>query len=440
MRRFQLVLWCLLLSLDGSSASGREVWPDGSAVDAWYGDTARVELSGLGRQWLLTDHGVTATNSSLIQTGQIQGVIDSCASSGGGVVVVPAGTYLTGALFLRRGVHLWLSAGGTLKGVDDIAHYPVVETRLEGRTLRYLSALINADGCDGLTIGGEGCVDGNGERFWREFWIRREVDPGCTNLEALRPRLLYISRSADVTLSGVCLRNSGFWTTHIYRCRRFRALGTATTSPRDPLRAPSTDAFDIDACSDVHIVGCYMSVNDDAVVLKGGKGTWADRDSTNGPNERVLVERCRYGFCHGCLTLGSESLLDRNVVLRDCLVEGAARVLWLKMRPDTPQRYEHVLVEGVRGRCGSFVVVRPWEQFNAPGVREMPRSECRWVTLRDVDVDCERFWEVLPSGDYLLRDFRVEGVRARSVEAGFAHGFVEGMAVIGSELNGEKLR
>ena len=61
-----------------------------------------------------------------------------------------------------------------------------------------------------------------------------------------------------------------------------------------------------------------MSVNDDAVVLKGGKGTFADKDPDNGPNYNVIVQDCTYGKVHGCLTLGSESLHNRNIVMRRC--------------------------------------------------------------------------------------------------------------------------
>ena len=67
---------------------------------------------------------------------------------------------------------------------------------------------------------------------------------------------------------------------------------------------PSTDAIDIDVCSDILVKNCYLEVNDDSVVLKGGKGPWADTAPENGVNERILVEDCVYGFCHGCLTCG----------------------------------------------------------------------------------------------------------------------------------------
>ena len=129
------------------------------------------------------------------------------------------------------------------------------------------------------------------------------------------------------------------------------------------MKAPSSDAIDIDVCHDVMVHGCYMNVNDDAVVLKGCKGTWADKAPENGPNYNILIQNCHYGKVHGCLTLVSESVTDKNVILRNCRADDANRVLWLKMRPDTPQHYEYVTIENVEGNCGSFLVIRPWTQI-----------------------------------------------------------------------------
>lgn len=68
-----------------------------------------------------------------------------------------------------------------------------------------------------------------------------------------------------------------------------------------------------------------MEVNDDSVVLKGGKGPWADSQPENGSNERILVEDCVYGFCHGCLTCGSESVHNRNLIMRRIQDQGGQR-------------------------------------------------------------------------------------------------------------------
>ena len=96
--------------------------------------------------------------------------------------------------------------------------------------------------------------------------------------------------------------NSPFWTTHIYRCNNIKLLNLHIFAPAAPVKAPSSDAIDIDVCSNVLVKNCYMSVNDDAVALKGGKGPWADKDPNNGSNTNIIIEDCTYGFCHSGLT------------------------------------------------------------------------------------------------------------------------------------------
>ena len=393
-----------------------ETWPDGTVMDAWFSDTTRVDISLLGKQYVLTDYGVVS-GSPQVQTSQIQAVIDRCAQEGGGVVVVPQGTFMTGALFFKQGTHLHIREAGTLKGSDRIMDYPILMTRIEGETCKYFSALINADGLDGFTITGKGTIDGNGLQYWQEFWLRRQWNPQCTNKDAQRPRLTYVSNSKNVTIQDVHLINSPFWTNHVYKSDHVRYLYCYIYAPTekvfapDPKRgAPSSDAIDIDVCTDVLVHGCFMHVNDDAVVLKGGKGTWADKEENNGDCERILIQNCYYGRVHGCLTLGSESLHDRNIILRNCYSENADRVLWLKMRPDTPQHYEYVTVENITGHCGRFLFIHPWTQFFKPGDRkDMPLSRCNNITIRNINVDAKTMLDVKTSDKYELKDFVVDG-------------------------------
>ncbi|MDF1511901.1 glycosyl hydrolase family 28 protein, partial [Robertmurraya sp. DFI.2.37] len=100
------------------------------------------------------------------------------------------------------------------------------------------------------------------------------------------------SHSNNVQLSGVRLINSPFWTTHLYKCNHIKLLNLYIFSPEKPVKAPSTDAIDIDVCSNVLVKNCYMSVNDDAIALKGGKGPWADQDPNNGGNSNIIIEDC----------------------------------------------------------------------------------------------------------------------------------------------------
>ena len=447
MMRKTILFLMLLLTVAGYAKSKKKVvvdrWPDGTVMDAWFKDTTKVDMNALGRQYVITDYGVK-NDSTLVQTTAIQAIIDRAAQEGGGVVVIPQGTFLTGALFFKQGTHLYVQ--GRLKGSDRIVDYPVVMTRIEGQTCKYFPALVNADGVDGLTIGGHGTIDGNGLNYWREFWLRRSWNPKCTNKDAQRPRLTYISNSKNVTIQDVRLINSPFWTNHVYKSSHVRYLDCYIYAPTekvwdlDPKRgAPSSDAIDIDVCTDILINGCYMHVNDDAVVLKGGKGTWADKDETNGPCERIIVQNCRYGRVHGCLTLGSESLHDRNIILRNCSAENTDRVLWLKMRPDTPQHYEYVLVESFTGKCTRFLFIHPWTQFYEMGDRpDMPLSACNNIVMRDIRMNCNHFFDVALSDKYTLRDFTFERINVSDEKDAFDANLIPNTIVKDVVINGVK--
>ncbi len=408
-----------------ANAAQTERWPDGTKMDAWFSDVRKVNVDTLGRKYLITDYGVKQ-DSALVQTAAIQAVIDRAASDGGGVVVVPQGTFLSGALFFRPKTHLYIYKGGKLKGSDRIADFPVLDTRIEGESCKYFSAFINADRCDGFTIAGEGAIDGNGYHYWEEFWIRRSWNRQCTNKDAQRPRLVYVSNSSNVTVQDVHIQNSPFWTNHIYRCDHVRFLDCTILAPTSGVKAPSSDAIDIDVCHDVLVNGCYMSVNDDAIAIKGGKGTWADQMPENGPVYDVLIQNCNYGRVHGCLTLGSESVNDRNIVLRNIKVGNAQRVLWLKMRPDTPQHYEYVAVDNIEGKTGSFLVVRPWTQFFKPGDRkDMPLSQCNNITVKNIRMDCDNFFDVGTSDKYRLTDFTFENINCTDKKMAFTADLIE---------------
>ena len=189
-------------------------------------------------------------------------------------------------------------------------------------------------------------------------------------------------------ISNLTLQNSHFWTTHIYKCSFVKYLNLRIFSPVAPVKAPSTDAIDIDVCSDILVKNCYLELNDDSVVLKGGKGPYADTAPENGSNERIIIEDSEYGFCHGCLTCGSESVHNRNIILRRINVKKGNNLLWLKMRPDTPQKYEYIRAEDIKGMVSSFININPWTQFfDLKGRSDIPLSYAENITMKNMDID-----------------------------------------------------
>ena len=242
-------------------------------------------------------------------------------------------------------------------------------------------------------------------------------------------QIVTISNSKNVTFANITLQNSHFWTSHLYRCDHVKYLNCRIFSPAHPVPAPSTDAIDIDVCTNVLVKNCYLEVNDDSVVLKGGKGPWADTAPENGTNERILVEDCHYGFCHGCLTCGSESMHDRNILIRRLKVDHACNLLWLKMRPDTPQHYEYITMQQVDAVVDSFVNINPWTQFyDLEDRKDIPLSYADHITVEDCRCDCREYFNVKPEPiQYRLSDFTFRDLKIRTAENSFDPAAVEGM-------------
>ena len=107
-----------------------------------------------------------------INTTAIQKAIDQTAEAGGGVVEIPAGTWCSGSIFLKKGVALELAENAVLLGSTNIEDYPKMETRIEGHFEPWRMALVNAQQMDKVRIGGKGFIDGNGITFWAKFWQR----------------------------------------------------------------------------------------------------------------------------------------------------------------------------------------------------------------------------------------------------------------------------
>ena len=392
------------------------------------------------KDYIITDYGVQS-DSTLRSTEAIQKVIDLAETEGGGTIIFPKGTFLSGALFFRPNTKLELQEGAKLKGSDDIADYPYIPSRMEGKSIYYYAALVNAYQVDGFSITGPGKIDGNGLKFWKAFWQRRAENPKCTNLEVSRPRMLFIWGCNDVVIRNVKLHNAGFWTTHLYQCNNVLIEGCDIRSPHEPIKAPSTDAVDIDVCKNVTVRGCYIAVNDDAIVMKGGKGPTAHEEYENGTVENVLVEDCTFGFVHATLTMGSECIHAKNITMRNCVVDHDKLLLRLKIRPDTYQLYEDITVESITGRCENIIYAYSWKQFfNMEGMEARPNCTIRNITMKNIDVECDYIGTVKGKPEDTFENIVLENINLKVNKEAFeisegADIHIENMKVNGKEYS-----
>jgi len=273
------------------------------------------------KRYVIADHGALG-DAQTVNTKTIQATIDQCAAQGGGVVIVPKGTFLTGAIFLKQGVNLRVEKDGILKGSANEEDYPTVKTRWEGIEREFTAALVNAVDLNGVELSGEGTIDGSGD-VWVDSYKRQQQQPqdakrsGYTPTLPPRPRLICFQNCRRVNISGLSLSNQALWCLHILYCEDVIVDGLNIRARHD---IPSSDGIDVDSSRKVLITKCDIDVNDDCISIKSGKD--ADGLRVNRPSEDIIIEKCRFGYGHGGVAMGSEVTGGiRNVEVRDCTAE-----------------------------------------------------------------------------------------------------------------------
>jgi polygalacturonase len=257
-----------------------------------------------------TNYRLVADGATL-NTQQLQHYIDDAARCHG-IVTLPAGTYRTGALFLKSGVTLKLDKDVTLIGSQNIADYPEMPTRVAGLEIIWPAALLNVYQQSDVKITGTGTIDGDGKIFWDSYWALRKIEEPkglrwASDYDAKRPRLIQIFDSSHVTLGGgLNLHRSGFWTVHICYSHDISVDGL-TIRNNIGGRGPSTDGIDIDSSNNVEVQHADISVNDDALCLKAGRdadGLRVNRPTTNIRIHDNIVREGAAGVTFGSETSG----------------------------------------------------------------------------------------------------------------------------------------
>jgi len=255
--------------------------------------------------------------------------IEACTAAGGGKVVVPPGTFLTGPIHLKSNVNLHAVKGATVKFFTDPAKYlPLVLTRFEGTEVMNYSPLIYARGQENIAITGEGTFDGQADESNWHGWkgsgadIKTLVQMGEDGVPVsqrifgpghkLRPNFVQPSRCHNVLIEGVTFRNSPMWVLHPLYSVNVIVRGVTVVS-----RGPNTDGCDPESCTDVWIKDCSFSDGDDCIAIKAGRD--ADGRRVNAPCQNLVIQDCVFKDGHGGVTCGSETAGGiANVFAENC--------------------------------------------------------------------------------------------------------------------------
>lgn len=251
----------------------------------------------------ILDYGAVSDTTRL-STEHVQQAIDACSQAGGGTVLVPAGDFKIGSIFLKSRVTLHLENGATLYGSTDIKDYkPVTTDYVSLRTNTPTIQLIYADKADHVAITGQGTIDGRGKAFPKLSWN----DEGIT-----RPHLLRFIQCSDVTLNGVTLKNSGCWMQHFLACDRVRIDGITVFNRNNY----NNDALDLDGCHDVTVSNMFADSDDDAITLKSTSPRLC---------EDITISNCVVSSHCNAIKLGTETNGGfRNINIRGIVVKPSA--------------------------------------------------------------------------------------------------------------------
>ncbi len=260
------------------------------------------------------DHGAVGDGQTL-NTPALQAAINACPP--GGVVRLPAGVFLSGALFLKSDMTLEIAEGGVLKGSTNPADYaPFIRNRFEGWEMDTYASLLNAGTLDSagpanvrnLSIRGAGTISGGGKKL--SDAVRAEF-PGVKGLRS-RGRLILLMNAEKVEVAGLTLEETPCWTLHYIYSKNVSLHGLAIRS--DVLNG---DGIDPDSSENSFIFDCAFDTGDDCIAIKSGKNP--EGNVVNRPTANVRVFDCRFDRGHG-ISIGSEmSGGVRGVLIEDCV-------------------------------------------------------------------------------------------------------------------------
>lgn len=351
----------------------------------------------------ITNYGASTSATAKDNQTAINEAIAKCSEAGGGKVIVPPGTWNTGAITLKDNVNLVVKAGATILFTYDPYLYPLVKTRWEGLDIMNYSPCIYAYQAKNVAITGDGIIDGNGSKdtWWKWCGATRYGYDKATTLQSqsneyagkneqykktdkngkvlsnrntllwmadnnipteervfglgcgMRPQLVNFYECENVLVQGVTLLRSPFWVIH-------PVLSKNVTVRRCKIinDGPNGDGCDPESCENVLIENCIFNTGDDCIAIKSGRN--GDGRRTPKPSKNIIIRGCTMEDGHGGVVIGSEiSAGVQNVFAEDCRMDSPNldRVLRIKTNTCRGGVTEGIYMRNVSvGQCREAVL------------------------------------------------------------------------------------
>jgi len=307
-------------------------------------------------------------------TRAINRAIVAANEAGGGRVVIPKGTWLTGAIHLKSNVDLHLSEGTLVLFSSELRDYlPAVFSRHEGMECYKPSGLIYALECDNIAITGKGRLHGQGKPWWGNRETRKmnlgskTVTDGTKRLNDLctqgvpvekrrldgsegdfiRPSFINPVKCTNVFIEDITVLYGPMWTVNPVYCENVIIRKVKVKTEGDYGHTPNGDGINPDSCRNVLIEYCDMDTGDDCFTIKSGRAE--DGLRVGRACENIVIRHCQGRQGHGGVVIGSETSGGiRNIFIHDCTFNGTDRGLRFKTARGRGAMIENIWVSNVQ--------------------------------------------------------------------------------------------
>lgn len=280
----------------------------------------------------ILDYGAKP-DSTMLCTTAIQAAIDDCAKNGGGRVIIPPGTFVSGTIWLKSHVELHIAQGAVLKASTNMNDYNAEDAYEQNfgcpTPEQWVGKhLIIALECEDVAISGNGVIDGSGDFFYGEpkeihdnFGWRYGLSM-ARDLEILRPGpLVCFVECKRVRVENATLRNMPCWGYLFHGCDFVNVHGVRVFNQRN---YGNTDGIDIDSCSHVTVSDCIIDTGDDAITLRGDNAGLKQKGKVC---EYVTITNCILGSYACGIRIGVGTGMIRHARISNITITNAANAI-----------------------------------------------------------------------------------------------------------------
>jgi polygalacturonase len=388
-------------------------------------------LNAHSQKFNILDFGAIPDNKTL-NTQFIQKAIDSCEKSGGGIVYVPTGIFITGTIELKSNINLYLESGAELKGSPNVADYRNFKAADFEVASNY--GIIYAHKAENISITGQGSINGNEEVFFdwtkakniewgglqytRQKEKYRAVDSGIGDGPVVpkdRPRQMVIfSECKNVLLRDVNLIKSPFWTLHFADCDGVIASGLKIWASLD---TPNSDGMDITSCNNVIVSDCDIRTGDDAIAITGYDHHFElpGFQHLRHASGNITITNCNLQSSSSGIRIG---FLDQNTIsnihISNVNITNSNRGIGIFVRDEGSVENVTISQVNIETRLHTGDWWGNGEPIHISAVRgkaDVKLGQVRNITFRDVTCKAENGILLYGSQESMIEDIRFENLR-----------------------------